>query len=58
MVEATRSGTLVGQMVGNYRVDRLIGVGGMGEVYLLHHVQLPNTLAGHGGPRLRRPGAR
>src|SRR5438034_633336 len=36
---------MVGATVGNYRVDRLLGSGGMGAVYLLRHRQLPNTFA-------------
>jgi serine/threonine-protein kinase len=35
----------IGTLIGNYRISRLIGSGGMGAVYLLEHVRLPSTLA-------------
>ena len=33
---------LLGTAIGHYTVDRLIGEGGMGRVYLAHHAHLPN----------------
>src|SRR5262249_29864738 len=36
---------LIGVAIGNYRIVRLIGSGGMGSVYLLEHVRLPSTVA-------------
>jgi serine/threonine-protein kinase len=34
---------LLGQQVGEFRVERMIAAGGMGAVYLLRHALLPNT---------------
>ncbi|HEY5922801.1 MAG TPA: serine/threonine-protein kinase [Kofleriaceae bacterium] len=46
MGDASSAGpTLVGRSVGNFRVESRLGGGGMGEVYLLRHKRLPNTLA-------------
>lgn len=36
---------MIGRAVGNYRVEKLLGEGGMGSVYLVRHVRLPNTVA-------------
>jgi eukaryotic-like serine/threonine-protein kinase len=36
---------MIGRTVGNYRVETLLGSGGMGTVYLVRHRQLPNTVA-------------
>ncbi|HET7500989.1 MAG TPA: protein kinase [Kofleriaceae bacterium] len=33
---------LLGSVIGHYTIDRLIGEGGMGRVYLAHHMNLPN----------------
>jgi len=34
---------LIGRMIGNYRVEKRLGAGGMGSVYRLCHVELPQT---------------
>jgi eukaryotic-like serine/threonine-protein kinase len=36
---------LVGMQVGAYKVDALVGVGGMGRVYRAHHVRLEHRMA-------------
>src|SRR2546430_10818847 len=36
---------MVGRTVGHYRVERKLGEGGMGEVYLVRHRDLPDTVA-------------
>jgi len=38
-------GALVGERVGHYLIERLIGVGGMGEVYLARDIQLGRKVA-------------
>ena len=40
---STRAVTVhqTGEIVAGFRIDRLIGSGGMGEVYLVHHPRLP-----------------
>src|SRR5215468_10771082 len=38
-------GALIGELIGHYLIERLIGVGGMGEVYLARDVQLGRKAA-------------
>ena len=40
-----RAGALIGELIGHYVIERLIGVGGMGEVYLARDVQLGRKAA-------------
>src|SRR5438477_1183951 len=39
------AGELIGELIGHYLIERLIGVGGMGEVYLARDVQLGRKAA-------------
>ena len=39
------AGALVGQLVGHYQIETLIGVGGMGEVYLARDERLARKVA-------------
>src|SRR5438309_7173959 len=40
-----RTGSLVGQLIGSYKIERLIGIGGMGEVYLAEDTSLDRKVA-------------
>ncbi len=36
---------MIGQQIGNYIIDKAIGAGGMGEVYLAHHSKIQRLVA-------------
>src|SRR5215470_1820431 len=45
LVTNDKAGSLVGKLIGHFRIESLIGVGGMGEVYLVRDERLGRKAA-------------
>src|SRR6266436_2206495 len=45
LLVSDRAAALIGELIGHYLIERLIGVGGMGEVYLARDMQLGRKVA-------------
>ena len=45
LLTSERTGAMMGELIGHYRIESLIGIGGMGEVYLARDLQLGRKAA-------------